>query len=120
MGCQTLLGAHAHPTWADFTATTWIVVVLFGIAAGWSIWKAVLYTVHPGEEEPDHIKRLILGDPDPLQVSLVASGGPKVTDRGTSDSGPSDSGPSDSGKRGDAPKERRPAGDDGAEQTHAR
>jgi len=65
---------HSHATFADFTATTWIAVVLIGIGTMWTVWKAVMYTIHPGEDEPDHLKRLILGEPDPLQVSLSSAG----------------------------------------------
>lgn len=86
---------HAHPSWADFTATTWIAVVLIGLAAMWSIWKAVMYTIHPGEEEPDHIKRMILGDREPLQVELSSANGAPVerttqigSDGDTSDDSP--------------------------------
>ena len=61
---------HSHPTWADFTASTWILLVLVGVGTGWTIWKAVMYTVRPGEDEPDHIKRLILGDALPPEGTL--------------------------------------------------
>lgn len=54
---------HSHPTWEDFKATDWIWVVLAGVVAAWVIWKAVMYTLRPGETEPDHIKRIILTEP---------------------------------------------------------
>ena len=61
----------------------------------WSIWKAVMYTIHPGEEEPDHIKRMILGDPEPLQVELSSANGAPVarTTQNGADGGPSDDSP---------------------------
>jgi len=111
---------HSHPTWADFTATTWIAVVLIALAAMWSIWKAVMYTIHPGEEEPDHIKRLILGDPEPLQVELSsANGAPAAYDSEAQDSGAhtSDVHTSTSGSGGGASDER-PAADETAEPRH--
>ena len=74
LGTET--DVHVHPTWADFTATTWIAVVLIAIAAFWSIWKAVMYTLDPGETEPDHIKRMILEEPEMLDVQLSSEGGP--------------------------------------------
>lgn len=64
---------HAHPTWTDFTPTIWIVLVVVGLATGWTIWKAVMYTIRPGEQEPDHIKRLILSDVLPEQEVRVAA-----------------------------------------------
>ena len=32
------------------------------LASLWVIWKAVVYTLRPGEEAPDHIKRSILDE----------------------------------------------------------
>ena len=37
----------------------WVVVGLSAVAAVWVIVKAVKLTLHPGEEEPDHVKRVI-------------------------------------------------------------
>ena len=65
-----LLAAHSHPTWADFGPTVWICIVLAGAFAMWTVWKAVMFTLRPGEEEPDHIKRQILLEPGGLDVSL--------------------------------------------------
>lgn len=64
---------HSHPTWADFTPTIWIVLVLVGLATAWTIWKAVMYTFQPGEQEPDHIKRLILSEALPAQEARTAA-----------------------------------------------
>ncbi len=55
--------AHAHPVWEDFGVLEWAITVLAALFVMWSIWKAVRYTLHPGEEEPDHYKRLIFGPP---------------------------------------------------------
>ncbi len=57
------LAAHSHPTWADFGPTVWVAIVVAGAFAIWTIWKAVMYTLRPGEQELDHIKRQILMDP---------------------------------------------------------
>ena len=37
----------------------WIVVGLAALLALWSIWRSVLLTLRPGEDQPDHHKRLI-------------------------------------------------------------
>ncbi|MDF1701718.1 MAG: hypothetical protein P1V36_11235 [Planctomycetota bacterium] len=52
--------AHKHPTWADFGPVEWVAIVVSGLVALWTIWMAVMYTVRPGEESEDHIKRSIL------------------------------------------------------------
>jgi hypothetical protein len=41
----------------------WVVVALSAVAALWAIVKAVKLTLHPGEEEPDHVKRVIFQEP---------------------------------------------------------
>ena len=56
--------AHKHPTWADFGPVEWVAVVVAQAFAIWALWKAVMYTVRPGEEEPDHIKRIIFSEED--------------------------------------------------------
>lgn len=58
----TLL-AHVHPVWEDFGVLEWTVTALAALLVIWSIWKAVQYTLRPGEEEPDHYKRLIFDPP---------------------------------------------------------
>jgi hypothetical protein len=42
----------------------WAVVVLSALAAIWVIVRAVRLTLHPGEEEPDHVKRVIFQEPE--------------------------------------------------------
>ena len=56
--------AHKHPTWADFGPVEWVAIVVAQAIAIWAIWKAVMYTIRPGEEEPDHIKRVIFEEND--------------------------------------------------------
>ena len=60
---------HKHPTWADFGPVEWVALVVAGALGAWTIWKAVMYTIRPGEESPDHIKRSILHD-DVLQARV--------------------------------------------------
>ena len=67
------LAAHGDidlSTFAWWELATLAVCTLFVM---WTIWRAVVLTLHPGEEDPAHIKRLILRDPTSLQVN-VSSG----------------------------------------------
>jgi len=78
----TAASAHSHPTWTDFSANTWIIVSLAAIGVAWVLWKAVMYSVDPGEEESDHIKRMILQEPESpeglrfLETLETGAGGP--------------------------------------------
>lgn len=79
--------AHKHPTWADFGPVEWVAIVVVQAIAIWTIWKTVMYTIRPGEEEPDHIKRLIFEDHEnaqpgeALQAWLVEHHGEHRSDR---------------------------------------
>ncbi len=56
-----LLAAHDH----DLSAMgpwQWLLVAAASLAVIWVIWRAVVLTVRPGEEDPEHIKRSILLD----------------------------------------------------------
>ena len=64
------LAGHSHPTWADFSPTVWVAIVGASGFAMWAVWKAVMYTIEPGEDEPDHIKRQILLEPAGLEGAL--------------------------------------------------
>lgn len=57
------LGSHAH--FGNLTTFEWVLVGVAALAAAWSIWKAVGYTLRPGEDDPGHVKRLILDDRRP-------------------------------------------------------
>lgn len=59
-----LLAAHDHDV-SDLTALEWIGVGLAGLFVVWVIWRAVVLTIRPGEEDPNHIKRAILDDDPP-------------------------------------------------------
>ncbi len=52
-------GAGARPTLFEY-----VLVGIAIVAAAWTIYLAVRYTVRPGESNPDHIKRRILDDED--------------------------------------------------------
>lgn len=67
------LAAHAHPAWEEFGVGSWLLVALAAGAMVWSIWKAVRFTLEPGETEPHHIKRSILGEPVALHVAVGSS-----------------------------------------------
>lgn len=63
--------AHKHPTWADFGPVEWVAIVVAQGLAVWAVWKAVMYTIRPGEEEPDHIKRAIFQENDHAQPGVA-------------------------------------------------
>ena len=65
---STFLAAHSH----DLTSLgpfEWLLVGLAALLVVWVIWRAVVLTIHPGEEEADHIKRMILDDDTPPPVA---------------------------------------------------
>jgi hypothetical protein len=55
-----LLAGHRHFT--DMDLGEWIMAIAAVLVSVWTIWLSVGYALHPGETEPDHIKRLILAD----------------------------------------------------------
>ena len=60
--CFSLL-AHAHsPFDAGLGWWEWAIAGACAIAAVWVIWLSIRWTLHPGEEELDHVKRSILCD----------------------------------------------------------
>ncbi len=40
----------------------WAIVVVGVIATAWTFGAAILWTIRPGETEPDHPKRIVLRD----------------------------------------------------------
>ena len=70
------LAAHQHDV-SDFGVVAWIAVGLAGLLVVWVIWRAVILTVRPGEDDPHHIKRMILEDdePNPKDLEIDADGG---------------------------------------------
>jgi hypothetical protein len=58
--------AHAH--FESLGTFEWMLVGIAALIGGWTIWLAVKYTLRPGEDEPDHVKRSILDDPRALPV----------------------------------------------------
>ena len=51
---------HGHVDWASFSVGDWVLLGASALFVAWTIWRAIDLTVHPGEEEPTHIKRVIL------------------------------------------------------------
>ena len=64
----------AHVMWDDLGAAGWTTLLLTGAFVAWTIWRAVLYTLSPGETEPDHIKRMILREPLSVAVDMSETG----------------------------------------------
>ena len=61
---SVLLAAHEHDV-SNLSALEWLLVGLAALLVVWVIWRAVVLTIRPGEEDPNHIKRLILDDDTP-------------------------------------------------------
>ena len=55
------LAAHVHDLSA-LTPLQWVLVVLSALLVVWVIWRAVVLTVRPNEDDPNHIKRSILDE----------------------------------------------------------
>lgn len=69
------LAGHVH----DLSAlgpVDWAIVGAAALLVGWVFWLAIRWTLHPGEEDPHHLKRLILEEP-----SLDASRAPRDAGR---------------------------------------
>ena len=58
------LAAHDHDV-SDFGVLEWLLIALAGLLVVWVIWRAIVLTVRPGEDDPHHIKRSILDDDAP-------------------------------------------------------
>ena len=52
---------HAH--FENLGPFEWGLVILAALIGAWTIWLAVKYTLRPGEDEPEHVKRSILDGP---------------------------------------------------------
>ena len=59
-----VLAAHDHDV-SNLTMLEWMGVGLAALFVVWVIWRAVILTVRPGEDDPDHIKRQVLQDDVP-------------------------------------------------------
>ena len=60
MSCASV-AAHAHDL-SDLGALGWVIVVGAFVLVVWVLWRAVVLTWRPGEDDPAHIKRSILED----------------------------------------------------------
>jgi hypothetical protein len=56
------LAAHGHASPAAWGWVEWTIFSLCALVTAWVLWLSVRWTLRPGEEEPDHIKRSILDD----------------------------------------------------------
>lgn len=56
----------------------WVIWGLAALSCAWVLWKSVQWTIWPGEEAPDHVKRSILDDapPGPTPPPSPPSGPP--------------------------------------------
>jgi hypothetical protein len=57
--------ASAHGLFRDATPLEWALYVGEALVTIAVLWFAVRWTVEPGEEAPDHVKRDVLEDDDP-------------------------------------------------------
>lgn len=51
----------------------WVIWGLVAVACAWVLWKSVQWTIWPGEEAPDHVKRSILDDDLPRGAPVPPS-----------------------------------------------
>ena len=59
----------------------WVIWTAAALACAWVLWKSVQWTIWPGEEAHDHVKRSILDDP--ATVSTSPPNGPTSPQNGT-------------------------------------
>ena len=58
-----LVAAHGHsPFDAGLGWWEWAIAGLAALGSVWVIWLSIRWTLHPGEEGVDHVKRSILSD----------------------------------------------------------
>ncbi len=67
---MSFLAGHVHDLSGLGTAG-WVIVGVASLFVAWVFWRAVVLTIRPGEEEPDHIKRTILDDDPPVGTRAV-------------------------------------------------
>ena len=70
------LAAHGHAFWSTLTTWDW---VQFGVESAifvWVLWLTIKWTLKPGEDEPDHVKRSILDDDPALELLIATSPSP--------------------------------------------
>lgn len=77
------LAEHAHTSPSTWGPVDWAILVAGALITAWVIWLAVRWTLKPGEEEPDHVKRSILDDERPLRPP-PSSGAPTAQPPATS------------------------------------
>jgi hypothetical protein len=68
-----LLADHDHPALSTWGWVEWTIFAVCCLVTAWVLWLAVRWTLHPGEEEPDHVKRSILDDDPPPSAPTPAT-----------------------------------------------
>lgn len=59
------LAAHEHAPFSSWGWLEWAIFAACALVTAWVLWLAVRWTLRPGEEDPDHVKRSILDDDGP-------------------------------------------------------
>lgn len=78
---MTLLAAHVHDL-SQLTAFELLLVGLSALFVVYVIWRAVVLTVRPGEDDPHHVKRSIFDGEIPADGGVaVGSPGPEARGR---------------------------------------
>jgi hypothetical protein len=58
---MSVLAGHTHDL-SEVGPVGWVLIGLAALFVVWVIWRTIVLTVRPGEEDPDHIKYMILDD----------------------------------------------------------
>ena len=71
-----VLGSGSHAMdFASWGPIEWLGYSAMALVCIWVLWRAVVATMHPNEDAPDHAKRVIL-DGDALPPRLLRAGPP--------------------------------------------
>jgi len=65
----SLLGSHAHDL-SGLSTLGWGIVLAAGVFVAWVFWRAIVLTLRPNEDDPQHIKHQILEE-DPRREGEV-------------------------------------------------
>ena len=68
-----LAAGHHAPFDAGLGWWEWAIAGVAAAASVWVLWLSVRYTLHPGEEGADHVKRSIFDDAD-RSIDAAAGG----------------------------------------------
>ena len=70
-----LAAGHHSPFDAGLGWWEWAIAGVSAAAALWVLWLSVRYTLHPGEEGADHVKRSIFDETDGDEGAAGGRGG---------------------------------------------